>query len=158
MPQTTKITTTHAFYSPPLSWLKISHLFILPQIYPHKLMRSALRSSKTSKRKKVRARIVWQEDTKLDHIRFFDAKSPANHNRGENFTFDKKDVSMYEDEAPPWEALQQQRATTLNQPTDDPSISFTVPPRRPRRKSWEIPPREVSVLEASGHFSLHHDA
>jgi hypothetical protein len=117
-------------------------------------MRSALRSSKTSKRKKVRARIVWQEDTKLDHIRFFDAKSPANHNRGENFTFDKKDVSMYEDEAPPWEVLQQQRATTLNQPTDDPSISFTVPPRRPRRKSWEIPPREVSVLEASGHFSL----
>ena len=115
-------------------------------------MRSALRSSKTSKRKKVRARIVWKE--KLDHIRFFDAKSPANHNRGENFTFDEQAVSMYEDEAPPWEVLQHQRANTLNQPTDDPSVSFTVPPRRPRRKSWEIPPREVSVLEASGHFSL----
>ena len=126
------------------------------------MLRSALKSQNSPPRRRKKGRITWKDGEKMEHIRFFDAKSPASHNRGENFRFNE---DAFTDEQPPWETLHHQSSIDFRQarPSDTsssslsataaaPVASFKVPPRRPRRKSWEIPQRDASGEE--GQFPL----
>ena len=95
-------------------------------------MKSSLR--KTKRRQK--GRVVWPNDTKLNQVRYFAANSPANHNRGETFLFADEDTdAQHATHAPLLPPPRPQTTYTV------PETTFTVPFRRPKRNSWQVPPR-----------------
>jgi hypothetical protein len=98
-------------------------------------MRSSLRTTKLPKR-----RVVWQNETKLNQVRYFAAKSPANHNRGETFLFGENTNKQPQQPQPQGQPLP---------PPRPPTTTLTVPLRRPKRNSWQVPPRRDPAFDNS---------
>ena len=93
------------------------------------IVKSILKGKKGKKKKKNTRRIGW----KHSDVRFFEATSPASHHRGMIFSFDD-DNEQQNNES------QQHQNNAMGE-----AEAFSIPPRRPRRKSWEevpLPPRD----------------
>ena len=98
-------------------------------------MKSSLRTTK----RRQKGRVVWQNETKLNQVRYFAAKSPANHNRGETFLFGENTNKQ--------SAQQPQPQGQPLPPPRPPTTTFTVPLRRPKRNSWQVPPRRDPAFD-----------
>ena len=112
------------------------------------------RKNRSSKKTGPRVRFTQNE------VRIFEPKSPAAHNRGTFFQSEAEfspqtDVSssvasgLNSNNVIPGSSLMQGSSVSVpprdNAPSADGEDFIPVPPRRPRRKSWEtLPPRDVS--------------
>ena len=103
--------------------------------------RSILTNGKKKKNKRRIGRVGW----KHSDIRYFEATSPASHHRGMIFSFDEEDTDIQSSEPTINRQNRNNDNTDYNDNKTKTEVAFSIPPRRPRRKSWEevpIPSRD----------------